>query len=162
MRKTKNRLSSYAYKFRHIANHPSKQQYHQYANKYANKIQDTKKEHWEEWLNNITDKNLFSANKIVTDLPSDYMRMHIPPLKVGSSSIANSNQAKSAAFARIFFPPHQLCPTFPSTPLTQLSSHLPDSSPKTRSKERSSPLAPTKPQAQMGYPTLSLLNVQIY
>jgi len=118
MRKEKNRLSSAAYKFRHVPNHPSKKTYHQFTNKYTNQIRKVKKEHWEEWLENIADNDIFAANKIVTDLPSDYARALIPPLKSiqpnGRPLIATSNQAKSAALAHTFFPSPPPVPSVPT------------------------------------------------
>ena len=44
MREHEYRPSSYAYRFRHVADHPSRLQYRQCANKSANKIRRAKKE----------------------------------------------------------------------------------------------------------------------
>jgi hypothetical protein len=80
MRKEKNRLSAIAFKFRYVPDHPSKKAYRSFANKYVKEIRKVKKEHWEDWLQNISDKDIFVANRIATDLPSDYARALSSPL----------------------------------------------------------------------------------
>ena len=161
MRKEKNRLSSLAFKFRHIPNHPSKKQYRQFANKYANEIRKVKTEHWEEWLENITDKEVFAANKIVTDLPSDYARARIPPLKTslpdGSPSLASSNQAKAAALARTFFPPPPATPSIPPNPIYPKPLKAPKFFTKAQIKQKIRSLAPYKAPGPDGIPNIVLV-----
>jgi len=115
MKKEKNRLSSAAFRFRYVPDHPSKKTYRQFANKYANEIRRIKKQHWEDWLKNLADKDIFTANKIITDLPSDYAHALIPSLKStqpnGRQLVATSNQAKSEVLAHSFFPPSPPIPS---------------------------------------------------
>ena len=43
--------------------HPAHQQHKKIAKDYAKLIEKSKKDHWEEWLLNASEKDLWTANK---------------------------------------------------------------------------------------------------
>ena len=68
-----------------------------------------KKEHWENWLLNASKRDLWTANKYISDPPTDGGKTRIPPLTFitpdGSTRKTESNSEKSESLARSFFPP---------------------------------------------------------
>ena len=108
LRKKKNRLSNLAYKHRRIANHPSKEA-HRTANKdMAKAVEEACKSHWTAWLENITSRQVYLANKYVTNEPSDYSNARIPSLKTtrnNAPALATTNTSKTEALKKMFFPP---------------------------------------------------------
>jgi len=74
--------------------------------------QNASKDHWQDWLKDITSQQIYVANKYVTDSPSDYSNPCIPTLKTINNSIpatATSNSDKVQALSSSFFPhPHHI------------------------------------------------------
>ena len=103
------KLKGDLYHFRGIPNHAVHAEHKSTANKLRNRIDETKKEHWTEWLNNTTSQDIYTANKYITSKPSDYSSTHIPPLKFTNNqqqeTLATDNSAKAKALTEAFFPP---------------------------------------------------------
>ncbi|THH16463.1 hypothetical protein EW146_g4189 [Bondarzewia mesenterica] len=109
MRKEKQRLANLSYSLRHLPNHPSHQQVKDIRNAYATEIQRTKKQHWEDWLEDAKEKDMWIANKYISSPAGDGGRTRVPSLKTqlpdGTTRSLVTNSEKSAALASTFFPP---------------------------------------------------------
>lgn len=107
--KEKNKLANIAYRWRGLPSHPCHSQLKEANRKYADLIEQTKKEHWEEWLTNASERDIWTANKYTTDPPSDGSRTRIPNLNTtdrdGAPCHTMSNAEKSKILAKSFFPP---------------------------------------------------------
>lgn len=118
-RKEKNRAARISYKWRGLPDHRAHDDHKQVANDYAKLIEKTKKQHWESWLLNASERDLWTANKYATDPPTDGGRTRIPTLNHkgpdGGPLVASSNEDKSTALAKSFFPPPPITPTIPSS-----------------------------------------------
>jgi hypothetical protein len=119
LRKARNRLANVAYRWRATPNHPAHQQLKTANKEYAELIKKSKKEHWENWLTNASERDVWTANKYATDPPTDGGRTRMPTLKftdpTGEIRHTNSNQEKSTALANSFFPPPPARPIIPHT-----------------------------------------------
>ena len=119
MRKRKNRLANSAYRWRGLPDHPSHQQHRNTSKEYAKLIEKTKKDHWETWLLNAAERDIWTANKYTTDPPTDGGRTRMPTIVMtdpdGLPHRTTSNEEKTEALANSFFP---LPPTSPTIPLT--------------------------------------------
>ena len=109
MRKRKNRAARLSYKWRGLPDHHAHEEHKRVGNVYAKLIETTKKTHWENWLTNALDRDLWTANKFAADSPTDGGRTRIPTLQRkglnGEKQAATSNEDKSKALAESFFPP---------------------------------------------------------
>lgn len=126
MRKKKNRLSRESYRWRGLPDHSSHRQHREACKEYAKLIENTKKEHWEEWLINASEKDIWTANKYATDPPIDGGgRTRMPTLNFtrrdGEPRRTTSNEEKSEALANAFFPPPTPVPLCPTRMLPQAS-----------------------------------------
>ena len=92
------------------------------VNRFCNKVDKTKKKHWINWLKAATSRDIYVANKYVTNDPLDYTNARIPILSTSSPEgikyMAIKNRDKVEVLAKTFFPPPQLCQLFQSQ-LTQ-------------------------------------------
>ena len=117
LRKKKNRLSNLSYRWRGLPDHYAHADHKATVKEYAKLIESTKKQHWESWLENASDRDLWTANKYASNPPSDGGKTRIPDLVFkeadGSSRHTNSNDEKSIALAESFFPPPPLHPSIP-------------------------------------------------
>jgi hypothetical protein len=80
LKKKQNRLSNISYRFRAIHDHPSHQEHRSAANKFKEIMSNTRKQHWTDWLESATQKDIYTANKYLTSKPSDYSCTRIPLL----------------------------------------------------------------------------------
>jgi len=119
MRKTKNRIARTSHRWRGISDHSSHQQHRQICKEYAKLIETTKKEHWETWLLNASERDIWTANKYATDPPTDGGRTRMPTLNYsepnGVTRRTTTNAEKSNALADSFFHPPPTSPTIPHT-----------------------------------------------
>jgi len=119
LRRKKNRLATTSHRWRGLPDHPSHQQHQEIRKEYAKLIEKTKKEHWEAWLLNASERDIWTANKYATDPPTDGGRSRIPTLNYtgsnGETLRTMSNEEKSKALANSFFPPPPQSPIIPST-----------------------------------------------
>ena len=117
LRKVKNRLANTAYRWRGLPDHPSHTQHRTTCKEDANLIETTKKEHWENWLLNASEKDIWTANKYTTDSTTDGGCTRMPTLIIpnqdGTTRLTASNDEKSEALASSFFPPPPLHPKIP-------------------------------------------------
>lgn len=118
LRKKKCRLANLAYKWRGLPDHHSHADHKQIAVEYAKLIEETKKKHWEAWLLTAANRDLWIANKYATNPPTDGGRTRMPTLKStngdGAVQTTTSNEDKSEALAKAFFPPPPPTPIIPS------------------------------------------------
>ena len=119
LKREHSKLSKLSYHFRGIPNHPIYAKHKSTTNKLRNRIDETKKEHWTEWLDNATTRDIYTTNKYITSKPSDYSNMLIPPLKITNNqqqeTLATDNSAKAKALAEVFFPPPSTEHALPAT-----------------------------------------------
>jgi ribonuclease HI len=108
LKKAQNRLSNKSFKFRHLREHPIHAEYRTAANKFKEVMRETREQDWKDWLETITQQDLYIANKYITSEPSDYSCARIPTLNTTSNGLpilAEANAEKVAALTESFFPP---------------------------------------------------------
>ena len=108
LKKVQNQLSNRSHKFRHIHEHPSHAEYRAAANKFKEVMTDTRNQDWTDLLEGASQRDLFLANKYISNGPTDYLNARIPPLRTqtnGLPDIAENNDQKVKALAESFFPP---------------------------------------------------------
>jgi ribonuclease HI len=102
------RAGRQAYKHRTSRAHESHAKYKAARNKYAEAIEKSKKEHWEDFLEHVNQKTVWSAHKYASADPSDGGRTRIPKLTCKHSSgeewAAESNEEKADMLFKTFFP----------------------------------------------------------
>ena len=118
LKREKNKLSKLSYRFRGLPNHPIHAEYRTANQKLYNRIEETKKSHWSDWLENATPSDVYTANKYINSEPSDYSNARIPALKIHNTetnqdTISNDNALKAKALADTFFPPPPPAPIIP-------------------------------------------------
>jgi hypothetical protein len=70
-RKAFQRLSSHSHRQRTFPDHPVHEQYRIAWNRYSQLIRDTKREHWVEWLEDMTDSGLWTVHKLISGPSTD-------------------------------------------------------------------------------------------
>jgi len=117
LRKEKNRLANSSHRWQGLPDHPSHGLHRDATKRYTKLIETTKKEHWEEWLTNASEKDVWTANKYATDPLSDGGKSRIPTLissdNHGNPTRTTNNAEKTEALARAFFPLPPPNPTIP-------------------------------------------------
>jgi hypothetical protein len=102
-------LSKLTYQMWGIPLHPSYGELKLAKDQYMNEINATKKQHWQEWLEDIEGNDLWTANKYILLEPWDGGKTHVPSLTTtnsdGTITEAVTNHEKSEILARSFFPP---------------------------------------------------------
>ena len=119
LKQEKNRLSKISYWFRGTPDHPVHAEHKAATNNLSNRIDEMKKEHWIDWLEDATSKDIYTANRYINSEPSDYSSTWIPPLKHHNNqqqeTLATENSDKADALADSFFPPPPDTPIIPNT-----------------------------------------------
>lgn len=114
-RKELNRLRADSFKFRAIADHQSHELLRVKSAIYGDAILEAKRQHWTNYLEDMTAADIWTANKFIREPAGDGGCPRIPTLKIrndgGAISSVNNNKEKAEAFARTFFPPPP--PTMP-------------------------------------------------
>lgn len=109
LKRKKNSLSDLSYKLRALPDHPIHSEHTMIRNKYGEEIEKAKTQHWTEWLSNATERELWLANRYLTNPYGDGSTARIPTLVVKSScgweQDISTNEEKSKAFLSTFFPP---------------------------------------------------------
>jgi len=109
LRKKKGKSANESHRWRGIPDHPSHQDHRDATKVYAKAIETTKKEHWENWLLNASERDIWTANKYMSDPPTDGGKTCIPSLNYvgqdGTTRRTTTNAEKSTALAGPFFPP---------------------------------------------------------
>ncbi len=108
MKTTLNRLSRNAWKFRDHADHPSHREHKSFKNRYADAIFAAKKKHWEEFLEEASEREMWIANKYLKEPVGDGGSPRIPTLHTkrvnGQKASHTTNEDKANAFGEAFFP----------------------------------------------------------
>ena len=89
------------------------------ANKFKEVMRETRDQDWKDWLESVSQQDLYIANKYISNEPSDYSNARIPPLHTTINRLqdtAKSNEDKVKALAELFFP---LLPLISHVPLDQ-------------------------------------------
>ena len=117
LQKETNKLASLSFKMRAIADHLSHETYLRQRNRYTEAIKQTKRDHWDNWLESINREEIWIANKYLNSEPSDGSPARIPTLEFkhrdGSLGTASANDEKSRILATTFFPPPPSAPSAP-------------------------------------------------
>ncbi|GLB41456.1 putative encoded by [Lyophyllum shimeji] len=153
------RASNEAHKFRYIHDHPAHAELARMTCVMADKIRQSKLDHWIDWLENINARQIYTANKYVVSEPTDFSCDRIPDLKTrvnGVDKIATTNVEKAEALAESFFPPPPPAP--PPAPVTEYPDPLPGIKffPRARIRQAISQLKPYKAPGPDGIPNVVL------
>ena len=76
------KLSRLAYKFRALPDHASHTELRKARNEYGEAIVEAKRQHWEEFLENAAEQDLWTANQYFKEPTGDGGKSRIPTLKV--------------------------------------------------------------------------------
>ena len=110
LRKTANKLGRQSYKRRRDSEHKVHEEHEEAAKKYRNTLDYTKQQHWRDWLERAEDPDIWTVQRLISAPATDGGGVRIPTLtyKVNDETkSANTNEEKSAALAKGFFPPKQ-------------------------------------------------------
>jgi hypothetical protein len=117
LKKRKNKLSGISYKYRAVPDHPSHEQHKAACNHYGDAIVKAKEQHWVDFLEEAEERDLWIANKYISNLPGDRSKSRIPTLKVESPgnhvTVVTSNEGKAELLSKQFFPPAPTVSTVP-------------------------------------------------
>ena len=84
LKREKNWLSNLSYRMRGLPDTPIYTFHRELVNRFCNKVDETKKKYWINWLEAATSRDIYVANKYITDNPSDYTNARIPILSISS------------------------------------------------------------------------------
>ena len=104
------KLSRLAYRFRALPDHESHAELRKARNEYGEAIVEAKRGHWEDFLENASEQDLWTANRYFREPTGDGGKSRIPTLKVkdeganGLMQEVNTNDGKAKALAHLFFP----------------------------------------------------------
>ena len=120
MKKTANRLSRQSYKFRALPDHPCHAESKDADKRLVNEIFKAKKEHWQSWLEESMDTDLWTAHQYINSTPGDGGRARIPTLvgkdAQGNAKTAATNEEKGEMLAKMLFPPPPDVSSVPANP----------------------------------------------
>ena len=109
MRKETNQLNRLSYKFRALPNHPCHKASKTTRNKLADSIFKAKREHWQNWLEEATESDVWTAHRYIKAPPGDGGHTRVPTLNGkaddGTPIITTTNQEKGELLAKTLFPP---------------------------------------------------------
>lgn len=98
-----------AHKLRGLANNPAKGEVNRHTRAFREAIKKAKSDHWDDWLANAEEPDIWRANKYISDVPGDGSQARIPPLRYrddkGEEQKSENNEVKSKLLADVFFPP---------------------------------------------------------
>ncbi|KAF5378264.1 hypothetical protein D9615_008696 [Tricholomella constricta] len=107
-RREVHKLSRIADRYRALDDHESRANLEAAMKKYADEILKAKAEHWKAFLEEAMEKELWVANKYISDPTGDGGKTRIPTMKTtgedGSVTELVTNEEKSRLFARALFP----------------------------------------------------------
>ena len=108
MRRELNRLRTESYNFRTIANHSSHRELRKKSKIYGKAIISAKRAHWNEYLEEMTSSDIWTANKYLKNPVGDRGMPRIPTQRTeneeGVETEVNDNKDKARLFAKTFFP----------------------------------------------------------
>ena len=101
------RLGRTSHKFALQAHHPAHEAFRRARNDYSQLIKKTKRDFWEDWLEQVDAESVWAAHRFVSAPGSDGGRARIPALKMrtadGRLSEVHDNEEKSKLFHEAFF-----------------------------------------------------------
>ncbi len=107
-RKKLNKLNRHAYRKRFHPQHPIHEQLKQQRTEYAKQIENTKNNHWNEFISNATDTSIWNIHNYISKDATDGGRSQIPTLLSGHTSneeeTHESNESKSEILHQYFCP----------------------------------------------------------
>ena len=110
LRKKKQSLRAKSHRLRAQRLHPVHQEAIEATKVYAESLEQTKKAHWEQWLDDIDADNIWTAHKFANSAPSDGGVARIPTLKRtlnNQTTEVDTNEEKSKILYETFFPRSQ-------------------------------------------------------
>ena len=120
LRKDTNCINRLSYKFRALQDHPCHKASKTARNKLADAIFKAKREHWQNWLEEATESDVWTAHKYIKTPTGDGGRTRIPTLngkaEDGSTVTATTNQEKGDLLAKTLFPPPPETSSVPADP----------------------------------------------
>ena len=109
MKKELNKLRTISFRNRALPEHPSHREMKTWSNKYGETILHAKKQHWTDYLEDMTASDIWTANRYLREPAGDGGSPRIPTLCTtngqGREIEVNDNQDKASLFAKLFFPP---------------------------------------------------------
>jgi ribonuclease HI len=108
LRRQAEKLGRLSYQNKANPDHNIHAEHKEAVKRYDKTLQFTKKQHWRDWLEKAEDPDIWAASKLVSAALTDGGKARIPILKhkVGDQeTMAGSNEEKSRALAKCFFPP---------------------------------------------------------
>ena len=108
MRRELNRLRTESYNYRVVANHSSHRELRKKSKTYGKAIISAKRAHWNEYLEEMTSTDIWTANRYLKNPVGDGGMPRIPTLRTknedGAEIEVNDNKDKAKLFAKTFFP----------------------------------------------------------
>jgi len=156
-----NKLRANSYRFRALTDHPIHAETRRKSNQYGEEIVKAKRQHWAEYLEEVTENNIWATNRYLKEPSGDGGNPRIPTLKVknnrGEEIEVNDNRDKAKYFAKTFFPPPPRTSAVPTQ--HEYPQPLPDppAITKTQIAEQISRLSPYKASGPDGIPNIILI-----
>jgi hypothetical protein len=161
LKKRKNKLSGISYKFRAIPDHPSHEQHKAVRNQYGDAIVKAKEQHWVDFLEDVEERELWIANKFISNPSGDGSKSRIPSLKVklpdNSISVITSNEGKAKILSKQFFPPTPTTSTVPANHSSPRRVPMPNSITANQIKRVIAKLSPYKAYGPDKIPNIILI-----
>src|SRR5882724_7905621 len=103
------KLGRASYAQRSKPDEPIHKTYKTERNLYGTMIKYAKRTHWDDFLQSIDDKTIWTAHRYASGPPTDRGKARVPTLNLGeqgaeSATAATTNKEKSNAFMKTFFP----------------------------------------------------------
>ena len=117
LKKEKIWLTNLSYKLCKMPDTPVHTKYKEAVNIFCNRLEEIKKVHWTDWLEESSSIDIYTTNKYITSEPSNYSNARIPSKTKdpdGHDTMASENTAKVKALADTFFPPPPDTPIIPA------------------------------------------------
>ncbi|CAA7260103.1 unnamed protein product [Cyclocybe aegerita] len=116
LRKIKNKLSSESYRWRVFEDHLVHAEKRRAIARFKKAVEKAKKTHWEDFLQDISTTDIWTAHRYVKEPPIDGGRPWILTLKTtdnGAEQEVTDNREKAETFAKAFFPPPPVTSSVP-------------------------------------------------
>ena len=90
LKKQQNWLSSKAYKFCHLRDHPVHNEYKAATVKFKDTMQETWNQDWSDWLEAASQQVLYITNKYISNEPTDYSNTWVPSLCTTTNNLLST------------------------------------------------------------------------
>ncbi len=102
--KSRNKASAEHYRWCRLPKHPCHLNYKKESVIFARAIKKAKADHWQEWINHTTGKDIWTIHRYMQANPTDYGHQRVPALKKLDGTTATTNDQKAEQLANTFFP----------------------------------------------------------